>query len=158
MFQTAKRGVSQAMVAPDIITEARYGLPVINVIFSNQRFGFIYREQVDTKQHLYGVDLTDADWAKVADGLGGIGFTVQNNQEVETVFDQIKALQAKGNKRPIVVNAVIKNDDPIGTAYMPLDPELYGQAEVDAYAKANHIDIKEQPSLGALLRAQGDQL
>ncbi|AUI79500.1 thiamine pyrophosphate-binding protein [Lactiplantibacillus pentosus] len=147
-----------AMVAPDIITEARYGLPVINVIFSNQRFGFIYREQVDTKQHLYGVDLTDADWAKVADGLGGIGFTVQNNQEVEDVFDQIKQLQAKGNRKPIVVNAVIKNDDPIGTAYMPLDPQLYGQEAVDEYAKANHIDIEQQPSLGALLRAQGDNL
>src|SRR5699024_62984 len=76
-----------AMVAPDIITEARYELPVINVVFSNQRFGFIYREQVDTKQHLYGVDLTDADWAKVAEGLRGIRLTVTNNAEVAQVFD-----------------------------------------------------------------------
>ncbi|ETY75084.1 thiamine pyrophosphate-binding protein [Lactiplantibacillus fabifermentans] len=147
-----------AMVAPDLITEARYELPVINVIFSNQRFGFIYREQVDTKQHLYGVDLTDADWEKVADGFGAIGFTVTNNREVEEVFDQIKDLQAKGNRKPIVVNAVIKNDDPIGTAYMPLDPKLYGQDAVDEYAEANHIDTKQQPSLGELLRAQGDNL
>lgn len=57
-----------------------------------------------------------------------------------------------------MVNAVIKNDDPIGTAYMPLDPQLYGQEAVDEYAKANHIDIEQQPSLGALLRAQGDNL
>ncbi len=147
-----------AMVAPDIITEARYGLPVINVVFSNRRFGFIYREQVDTKQHLYGVDLTDADWAKVAEGLGGIGFTVKNNQEVNAVFDQIKQLQADGNRQPIVVNAVIKQDDPIGTAYMPLDPQLYGQEAVDEYAKANHIDVHQQPSLGELLRATGDTL
>ncbi|WP_338211038.1 thiamine pyrophosphate-dependent enzyme [Lactiplantibacillus paraxiangfangensis] len=147
-----------AMVAPDIITEARYGLPVINVVFSNRRFGFIYREQVDTKQHLYGVDLTDADWAKVAEGLGGIGFTVKNNQEVNAVFDQIKQLQADGNRQPIVVNAVIKQDDPIGTAYMPLDPQLYGQEAVDEYAKANHIDVHQQPSLGELLRAAGDAL
>ncbi|QCZ52350.1 pyruvate oxidase [Levilactobacillus brevis] len=147
-----------AMVAPDIITEARYGLPVINVVFSNQRFGFIYREQVDTKQHLYGVDLTDADWAKVAEGLGGIGFTVTNNQEVAQVFDQIKKLQAQGNRKPIVVNAVIKNDDPIGTAFMPLDPQLYGEETVAAYAKENHIDRQQQPALGELLRAQGDTL
>lgn len=147
-----------AMVAPDIITVARYGLPVINVVFSNQRFGFIYREQVDTKQHLYGVDLTDADWAKVAEGLGGIGFTVTNNQEVAQVFDQIKKLQAQGNRKPIVVNAVIKNDDPIGTAFMPLDPQLYGEETVAAYAKENHIDRQQQPALGELLRAQGDTL
>lgn len=147
-----------AMVAPDLITEVRYGLPVINVIFSNQRFGFIYREQVDTKQHLYGVDLTDADWAKVAEGFGAIGFTVTNNAEVNQVFDQIKNLQAAGNKKPIVVNAVIKNDDPIGTAFMPLDPQLYGQTAVDAYAKENNIDVKQQPALGELLRAQDDNL
>ncbi|MFC6290476.1 pyruvate oxidase [Levilactobacillus angrenensis] len=147
-----------AMVAPDIITEARYGLPVINVVFSNRRFGFIYREQIDTKQHLYGVDLTDADWAKVAEGLGGLGFTVTNNAEVDQVFDQIKDLQAKGNRKPIVVNAVIKDDDPIGTAFMPLDPKLYGQDAVDEYAQANHIDTAQQPSLGELLRAKGDNL
>lgn len=147
-----------AMVAPDLITEARYGLPVINVVFSNRRFGFIYREQVDTQQHLYGVDLTDADWAKVAEGLGGIGFTVSNQAEVETVFNQIKDLQAQGNRKPIVVNTFIKQDDPIGTAFMPLDAQLYGQATVDEYAKANHIDVKQQPALGELLRAQGDNL
>lgn len=147
-----------AMVAPDVITEARYHLPVINVVFSNNRFGFIYNEQKATHQHLYGVDLTAADWAKVAEGLGGIGFTVRNKAEVKDVFDQIKTLQASDNQKPIVVNALIKDDDPIETAFMPLDPELYGQATVNAYAKKNGIDLTQQPSLGALLRAQGDQL
>ncbi|PTM21253.1 pyruvate oxidase [Lactobacillus sp. PFC-70] len=147
-----------AMVAPDLITEVRYQLPVINVVFTNNRFGFIYNEQVTTGQHLYGVDLTEADWAKVAEGLGGIGFTVKNKVDVENVFNHIQDLQAQGNTKPIVVNAVIKGDDPIGTAYMPLDPKLYGQAAVDEYAKQNHIDPKQQPSLGELLRAKGDTL
>ncbi|WP_024747936.1 thiamine pyrophosphate-binding protein [Levilactobacillus namurensis] len=147
-----------AMVAPDLITEVRYQLPVINVVFTNNRFGFIYNEQVTTGQHLYGVDLTEADWAKVAEGLGGIGFTVKNKVDVENVFNHIQDLQAQGNTKPIVVNAVIKDDDPIGTAYMPLDPKLYGQAAVDEYAKQNHIDPKQQPSLGELLRAKGDTL
>ena len=147
-----------AMVAPDLITEVRYQLPVINVVFTNNRFGFIYNEQVATGQHLYGVDLTEADWAKVAEGLGGIGFTVKNKVDVENVFNHIQDLQAQGNTKPIVVNAVIKDDDPIGTAYMPLDPKLYGQAAVDEYAKQNHIDLKQQPSLGELLRAKGDTL
>ncbi|WP_334331687.1 pyruvate oxidase [Companilactobacillus sp. HBUAS59544] len=145
-----------SMVAPDIITEARYQLPVINVVFSNERLGFIYYEQVQTKQHLYGVDLTGADWAKVAEGLGGIGFTVTSIKDVNETFDKIKELQANGNEKPIVVNAVIKQDDPVATAFMPLDPKLYGQEAVDAYAKKYHIDTKEQPSLGELLRAQGD--
>ncbi|GEO70064.1 thiamine pyrophosphate-binding protein [Levilactobacillus acidifarinae] len=147
-----------AMVAPDLITEARYQLPVINVVFTNNRFGFIYNEQVATGQHLYGVDLTEADWAKVAEGLGGIGFTVTNKVDVENVFNKIKDLQANGNTKPIVVNAIIKDDDPIETAFMPLDPKLYGQDAVDAYAKKNHIDLTQQPALGELLRAKGDNL
>ncbi|CAJ1226247.1 pyruvate oxidase [Levilactobacillus zymae] len=147
-----------AMVAPDLITEARYQLPVINVVFTNNRFGFIYNEQVATGQHLYGVDLSEADWAKVAEGLGGIGFTVTNKVDVENVFNKIKDLQANGNTKPIVVNAIIKDDDPIETAFMPLDPKLYGQDAVDAYAKKNHIDLTQQPALGELLRAKGDNL
>lgn len=147
-----------AMVAPDLITEARYQLPVINVVFTNNRFGFIYNEQVTSGQHLYGVDLTEADWAKVAEGLGGIGFTVRNKVDVENAFNHIQDLQAKGNTKPIVVNAVIKDDDPIETAFMPLDPQLYGQDAVDAYAKKNHLDTRQQSSLGELLRAKGDNL
>lgn len=146
-----------SMVAPDIITEARYGLPVINVVFANERLGFIYNEQVATKQHLYGVDLTGADWAKVAEGLGGIGFTISSIKEADEVFAKVKELQASGNKKPIVINAVIKQDDPITTAFMPLDPKLYGQETVDAYAKQYGIDTKKQPSLGELLRAKGDE-
>ncbi|WDT64968.1 thiamine pyrophosphate-binding protein [Companilactobacillus crustorum] len=145
-----------SMVAPDLITEARYGLPVINVVLSNERLGFIYYEQVASKQHLYGVDLTGADWAKVAEGLGGIGFTVKSIKDADEVFSKIKELQASGNKKPIVVNAVIKQDDPVATAFMPLDAKLYGQDAVDEYSKKYHIDVKEQPSLGEILRAQGD--
>ncbi|MQS75706.1 pyruvate oxidase [Companilactobacillus halodurans] len=145
-----------SMVAPDIITEVRYGLPVINIVFSNERLGFIYYEQVQTKQHLYGVDLTSADWAKVTEGLGGIGFTVKSIKDVDEVFAKIKDLQASGNKKPIVVNAVIKPDDPIATGFMPLDAKLYGQDAVDEYSKKYHIDPKEQPSLGELLREQSD--
>lgn len=145
-----------SMVAPDLITEARYGLPVINVVLSNERLGFIYYEQVASKQHLYGVDLTGADWAKVAEGLGGIGFTVKSIKDADEVFSKIKELQASGNKKPIIVNAVIKQDDPVATAFMPLDAKLYGQDAVDEYSKKYHIDVKEQPSLGEILRAQGD--
>ncbi|WP_125761786.1 thiamine pyrophosphate-binding protein [Companilactobacillus hulinensis] len=147
-----------SMVAPDIITEARYGLPVINVILSNERLGFIYYEQVATKQHLYGVDLTGADWAKVAEGLGGIGFTITSIKDADDVFKQVKELQESGNKKPIVINAVIKQVDPVATAYMPLDAKLYGQDAVDEYAAKYHIDPKEQSSLGELLRAKGDNL
>lgn len=145
-----------SMVSQDIITEARYGLPVINVVFSNDRFGFIWYEQMETKQHFYGVDLTDADWAKVGEGLGAIGFTAKSIKDLDDIFAKIKNLQASGNKKPIVIDAKIKQDDPVATAFMPLDAELYGQDTVDAYAKQYHIDPAKQPSLGQLLKEQGN--
>ena len=39
---------------------------------------------------------------------------------------------------------------------MPLDEKLYGADTVKAYSEKYHIDPKTQPSLGELLRAQGD--
>ncbi|MCI1983390.1 MAG: thiamine pyrophosphate-dependent enzyme [Bifidobacteriaceae bacterium] len=146
-----------AMVAPDLLTQARYELPIINVVFTNNRFGFIYKEQIDTKQHLYGVDLTQADWAKTAEGLGAIGFTVSSIAETERVFNKITELQAQGNKRPIVVDAIIRPDDPIDTGVVTLDPVLDGEETVRAYAETYGIDVDAQPALGVMLRAQGDE-
>jgi pyruvate oxidase len=111
---------------------------------------------METKQHFYGVDLTDADWAKVGEGLGAIGFTAKSIKDLDDIFAKIKNLQASGNKKPIVIDAKIKQDDPVATAFMPLDAELYGQDTVDAYAKQYHIDPAKQPSLGQLLKEQGN--
>lgn len=147
-----------SMVAPDIITEARYELPVINIVFSNNRLGFIYKEQIDTGQHLYGVDLTEADWAAAGEAFGGIGFTIRTVAEADEVFAKVKQLQASGNKRPIVINAIVRPDDPVATDYMPLDPVKYGRQAVDEFAARYGIDTQKQPSLGELLRAQGDTL
>lgn len=143
-----------SMVVQDILTQVRYGLPVINVVFSNDRFGFIWYEQMQTKQHFYGVDLNDANWAKVGEGLGAIGFTVKNIKDLDEVFAKIKDLQASGNKKPIVIDAKIKQDDPVATAFMPLDSQKYGEETAEGFAKQYNIDRKQQPSLEELLRSK----
>ncbi len=140
-----------SMVVQDIITQARYQLPVINIVFSNERFGFIYYEQVESKQHLYGVDLTGADWAKVAEGLGGIGFTAKNIKDLDEIFAKVVDLQKSGNKKPIVINAEIKDDDPVATAFMPLDAKKYGEDIAKSYAEKYGIDRSKQPALSELL-------
>lgn len=145
-----------SMVMQDIITEAKYELPVINVVLTNEMLGYIYYEQFKSKQHIFGVDLQGADWAKAAESLGGIGFTVSTVAQVDSVFDKIMALQKAGNKKPIVVNALIRHNDPIGTGFVPVDPKLYDQKVIDEYAKRYELDPKEQPSLGEILRAKGD--
>jgi hypothetical protein len=37
-----------------------------------------------------------------------------------------------------------------------VDPKLYDQKVIDEYAKRYELDPKEQPSLGEILRAKGD--
>ncbi|MEN2345378.1 pyruvate oxidase [Lentilactobacillus parabuchneri] len=143
-----------SMVVQDILTEVRYNLPVINVVFSNDRFGFIWYEQMQTKQHFYGVDLNAADWAKVSEGLGGIGFTVKSIKDLDEVFAKIKDLQASGNKKPIVIDVKIKQDNPVATAFMPLDSQKYGEETAEEFAKQYHIDRQQQPSLEELLRSK----
>jgi pyruvate oxidase len=147
-----------AMVAPDLLAQVRYKLPIINVVFSNYLFGFIYKEQIDTQQHLYGVDLTEADWAAVAEGLGAIGFTVRSISEVDRVFAKIAELQANGNTKPIVIDAVIRPDDPIDTGTVIMDPVLDGEEAVREYAEKYEIDVEQQPALGVMLREIGDNL
>ncbi|GKT04153.1 pyruvate oxidase [Furfurilactobacillus entadae] len=141
-----------AMVIQDLLTEVRYELPVVNIVFSNERFGFIWYEQQQTKQHFYGVDLTETDWAKVADGFGAIGFNVSTLADLETTFKEIKRLQEAGNKKPILLNAQIDPSDPIATGFMPLDPDKYSQTQIDDYAKQYKINTKDQPALGTLLK------
>ncbi|WP_353989930.1 pyruvate oxidase [Pediococcus argentinicus] len=139
-----------SMVAPDIITEARYNLPVINIVLSNQALGFIQHEQVGTKQRLYGVDLTDADWARAGEAFGAIGFTVTNHEELNTVMEKIDQLQKEGNQKPIVIDAKTNNVDPIDTSMVTLDPDVFDAETIENYKKA--YNVFDQPALSELLK------
>ncbi|KIU21020.1 Pyruvate oxidase [Weissella cibaria] len=55
-----------AMVMQDLVTQVQYKLPVINVVFSNNQFGFIKDEQEDTNKGYIGVEFNDIDFSKVA--------------------------------------------------------------------------------------------
>jgi len=55
-----------AMVMQDIITQVKYNLPIINVVFSNDSLGFIDAEQEVTNHEKFGVDLMGVDFAMAA--------------------------------------------------------------------------------------------
>ena len=69
---------------------AKYDLPIINVVFSNDSFGFIEAEQEDTKQTKFGVQLAGADFGKVGEALGAKGFTVTKEEELASVLHKLK--------------------------------------------------------------------
>ncbi|SPS07977.1 Pyruvate oxidase [Latilactobacillus sakei] len=58
------------MVMQDLITQVKYQMPIINVVLSNDSFGFIEAEQDDKGQPHSGVAIQGADYGAAATALG----------------------------------------------------------------------------------------
>ncbi len=135
-----------AMVMQDIITQVKYGLKVINVVFSNDSLGFIEAEQEDTGQDRFGVLLAGADMAKAGEAMGAKGFSVTRPEELPEVFDQAK--RAEG---PVVIDVKIDNKRPFPAEAMILDPEKYSAEEIEAFKK--RYEVNQMPLLKELMAA-----
>ena len=140
-----------AMVMPDLLTEVKYHLPVINVVLENKVLGFIQHEKLLANQAPYGIDLIGADWAKMAENMGAIGFKVTSLKELNAAFQKITQLQQAGNQLPIVIDAKIKNVDPIDTSFVPVDPASFDADTIAKYRERYGIDETTQPALSQLL-------
>ena len=133
-----------AMVMQDIITQVKYNLPVVNVIFSNDSFGFIEGEQEDTKQPKYGIDLQGADYGKAGEAMGALGFTVTDPKDLRRVFDE-----AVQSNRPVVIDVKITNARPFPAEAMVMDTDRFTAAEIGAFQ--TRYEIKDMPLLKDLL-------
>ncbi|WP_429960029.1 pyruvate oxidase [Enterococcus sp. AZ012] len=132
-----------AMQMQDIITQVKYDLPIINVVFSNDSFGFIEAEQEDTEQTKFGVQLAGADFGKVGEALGAKGFTVTKAEELASVFTQ-----AKESHGPVVIDVKIANERPLPVEELKLDPKRFSAEEIAAF-KAKY-QVHDLPALSEL--------
>lgn len=120
-----------AMVMQDIITTVQHKLPSIHVVFSNDEYAFIKAEQEDTNHYYYGVDFQSADYAKVGEGLGAVGFTVREISELEEVFQ--KAVELEKSGRTVVIDLKVSDDRPIPVEHLRLDQKLYSEEEINKF-------------------------
>lgn len=134
-----------AMNLSDIITQVKYHLPIINVVLTNDSFGFIQAEQETTNTALFGVDLADADFGKASEALGAQGFTVRTMAELRPAFEAA----AKTVDRPVVIEVKIKNEDPLPVEALQLDPTKFTAAEISAFSERYHVH--DMPTLSELL-------
>ncbi|MGG5348282.1 pyruvate oxidase [Enterococcus sp. AZ142] len=132
-----------AMQMQDIITQVKYDLPIINVVFSNDSFGFIEAEQEDTEQTKFGVQLAGADFGKVGEALGAKGFTVTKEDELASVFTQAKEING-----PVVIDVKIANERPLPVEELKLDPNRFSAEEIAAF-KAKY-QVHDLPALSEL--------
>ncbi|MBM7617421.1 pyruvate oxidase [Weissella uvarum] len=120
-----------SMTYPDVVTNVRYDLPVINVVFTNTEYGFIKNKYEDTNKYNVGVDFTDVDYAKIAEAQGAVGLTVNKIEDIDDVMKQAVEYNKQG--RTVVVDAKITKDRPIPVETLKVDPKLYGEDVVNEY-------------------------
>ena len=92
------------MCYPDVITNVQYDLPVINVVLSNGKYAFI-KDNTKTNKHLFGCDFSNADYAKIAEAQGAVGFTVDRIEDIDAVVAE--AVKSNKEGKTIVIDARI---------------------------------------------------
>ena len=97
------------MCYPDVITNVQYNLPVINVVFSNAEYTFIKNKYEDTNKHLFGVDFPNADYAKIAEAQGAVGFTVDRIEDIDVVVAEAVKLNKEG--KTVIIDARIRSEE-----------------------------------------------
>ena len=134
-----------AMQMQDVITQVKYNLPIINVVFSNDAFGFIEAEQEDTEQQKFDVFLEGADFGKVGEALGADGFTITEYSQLEPAFTA-----AKASKRPVVIDVKIKDERPLPVEALQLEPEKFSVEQINAFKEK--YQVHDMPTLRELLK------
>lgn len=140
-----------SMTYPDVVTNVRYKLPVINVVFTNTEYGFIKNKYEDTNTYNFGVDFTDVDYAKIAEAQGAVGLTVSRIEDIDRVMKE--ALDYYNQGRVVVVDAKITKDRPIPVETLKLDTNLYSESVVEAYKEK--YEAQDLVPLREYLEAQG---
>ncbi|MCW0953505.1 pyruvate oxidase [Weissella ceti] len=120
-----------SMVYPDVVTNVRYNMPIIHVVFTNTEYGFIKNKYEDTNKYNFGVDFTDVDYAKVAEAQGAVGLTVSKIEDIDRVMKE--AVDYYNQGRVVVIDAKITKDRPIPVETLKLDTNLYSEEVVNAY-------------------------
>ena len=100
---------SSAFSLAEFDTFARHGIGVIAVIGNDAGWTQIAREQIALLKDDVATVLAHADYHRVAEGYGGVGFKLESAEQMDAVFKQAKSL-AKDNT-PVLINALIGSTD-----------------------------------------------
>ena len=119
------------MCYPDVITNVQYNLPVINVVFSNAEYAFIKNKYEDTNKHLFGVDFPNADYAKIAEAQGAVGFTVNRIEDIDAVVAEAVKLNKEG--KTVVIDTRITQHRPLPVEVLELDPKQHSEEAIKAF-------------------------
>ncbi|MBQ4059133.1 MAG: biosynthetic-type acetolactate synthase large subunit [Lachnospiraceae bacterium] len=115
----------------EVMTAARYNIPIIQVVINNHVLGMVRQWQTLFYDKHYSNTILndDADFVKIAEGMGALGFRATTIEEFEDAFK--KAMESG---RPCVIDAQIHEDDkvwPMVAAGQPIST-CFSQEDLDA--------------------------
>jgi pyruvate oxidase len=107
-----------AMTMADFVTAVKYKLPIITVVFNNEKIAMIKFEQEVMGNLEYGTQLHNPNFAAYAEACGALGLRVEKKE------DLLPALrQAIDAKRPCIIDTTVEADE------IPMPPKVMaGQA------------------------------
>ena len=114
----------------EIMTAARYHIPIIQVVINNHVLGMVRQWQTLFYDHRYSNTILDdqVDFVKISEGMGAIAYRATTIAEFEDAMK--KALEAK---QPVVIDCQIDEDDkvwPMVAAGQPIDT-CFEQSDLD---------------------------
>ncbi|WP_047999812.1 pyruvate oxidase [Lactiplantibacillus herbarum] len=120
-----------SMVIQDLLTEVKYQLPIFNIVTSNQVLSFIKSEQEDVPQKIFGLDLLDADYAKIAEAMGMKGIQVTSFDQLYDAFEAGLAVTKAG--QPVLLDIKIKDFRGLPVEKLDVDPAKTSAAAVEQF-------------------------
>ncbi|WP_238323446.1 thiamine pyrophosphate-dependent enzyme [Planococcus antarcticus] len=96
-----------SMGMQDFVTAVKYDLPMILVIFNNQKIQLIEHEQEEMGNKATQTDLANIDFAVFAQACGGEGYTAKTRSELTDAL-----AKAKVSRKPVVIDAYVEDSAP----------------------------------------------
>lgn len=94
------------MLLADLVTASRYDLPLIAIVFNNQKFGFVELEMEASGFPRFATDLVNPDFAEVARACQCEGVTVKNYDELDGALSQ-----ALKSRKPTLVEVFVNPNE-----------------------------------------------
>ena len=94
----------------EVMTAVREDIPVVAIVINNYEWGAEKKNQIDFYGNRFiGTNLPDnPDFAKVAEAMGAVGFTVEDYRDVQGVVRE-----ALASGKPCVINAIVEGGEKV---------------------------------------------
>lgn len=94
------------MLMADFITAVKYNLPVIIIIFNNEKFAFVELEMQAAGYPGYATELSNPDYARYAEICGGQGVRITRPEELQPALEQ-----AMASNQAFIIDAAVNPDE-----------------------------------------------